>query len=112
MTETYDLNKLDRIAGLTEKEAAERLRREGYNEIPSAKKRSFFAIAFGVIREPMLLLLIAGGIIYLILGDIQEALLLLFFVCVVIGITLYQERKTERTLEALREDRKSTRLNS
>ena len=103
MTETYDLNKLDRIAGLTEKEAAERLRREGYNEIPSAKKRSFFAIAFGVIREPMLLLLIAGGIIYLILGDIQEALLLLFFVCVVIGITLYQERKTERTLEALRD---------
>ena len=103
MTEIYDLNKLNRIAGLSEKEATERLRREGFNEIPSAKKRNFLAIAFSVIREPMLLLLVAGGVIYLILGDIQEALLLLFFVCVVIGITLYQERKTERTLEALRD---------
>ena len=103
MNEIYDLNKLHLISGLSEKEAAERLQREGFNEIPSAKKRSFFAIAFDVLREPMLLLLIAGGIIYLILGDIQEALLLLFFVCVIIGITLYQEHKTERTLEALRD---------
>ncbi len=103
MDEVYDLNKLHLVSGLTEKEAVERLRREGYNEIPSVKKRGFLAIAFDVIREPMLLLLIAGGIIYLALGDIQEALLLLFFVCVVIGITLYQERKTERTLEALRD---------
>ena len=103
MTETYDLNKLNRIAGLSEKEAAATLKREGYNEIPSAKKRGFFSIAFSVIREPMLLLLIAGGIIYMVLGDIQEALLLLFFVFVIISITLYQERKTERTLEALRD---------
>ncbi|MGD0780378.1 MAG: cation-translocating P-type ATPase [Dehalococcoidales bacterium] len=103
MKEIYDLNKLRLISGLSEKEAAERLRREGFNEIPSAKKRSFFAIAFDVLREPMLLLLIAGGIIYLILGDIQGALLLLFFVGVIISITLYQQRKTERTLEALRD---------
>ena len=103
MTETYDLNKLEQISGLSDKEAAEALKRDGFNEIPSAKKRSFFSIAFGVVREPMLLLLIAGGIIYMILGDIQEALLLLFFVFVIISITLYQERKTERTLEALRD---------
>ncbi len=103
MNEIYDLNKLHLISGLTEKEAAARLRYEGYNEIPSAQKRSILAIAFDVIREPMLLLLIAGGVIYMILGDVQEALLLLFFVGVIIGITLYQERKTERTLEALRD---------
>ncbi|MFA5309195.1 MAG: cation-translocating P-type ATPase [Dehalococcoidales bacterium] len=101
--ETYDLNKLHLISGLPEAEAAARLKAEGFNEIPSARKRSFLAIAFGVIREPMLLLLIAGGIIYMVLGDIQEALLLLFFVFVIIGITLYQERRTERTLEALRD---------
>ncbi|MGD1118466.1 MAG: cation-translocating P-type ATPase [Dehalococcoidales bacterium] len=103
MTDTYDLNKLNLISGLSETEAAATLKREGFNEIPSARKRSIFAIAFGVIREPMLLLLIAGGIIYLVLGDVREALLLLFFVGVIIGITLYQEHKTERTLEALRD---------
>ncbi len=89
--------------GLSEAEAAERLKKEGYNELPSAKSRSFFAIAFEVVREPMFLLLIGGGAIYLLLGDVQEAVMLLGFVFVVMGITLYQERKTERALEALRD---------
>jgi P-type Ca2+ transporter type 2C len=103
MAEKYDLNDLSGINGLSGKEVQEKLARQGYNEIPSAKKRSIFSIAFSVLREPMLLLLIASGILYMILGDIQEALMLLGFVFVIIGITLYQERKTERSLEALRD---------
>jgi Ca2+-transporting ATPase len=91
------------IQGLTEKEAAKRLKEEGYNELPSSLKRSILAIAAEVVREPMFLLLIAGGAIYLLLGDVQEAIMLLGFVFVVMGITLYQERKTERALEALRD---------
>lgn len=89
--------------GLTEAEAAKLLRIEGYNELPTAKPRSIFAIAFSVAREPMFLLLVAGGLIYLLLGDHQEALMLLGFVLVIMGITFYQERKTERALEALRD---------
>jgi Ca2+-transporting ATPase len=91
------------IKGLSETEASERLEKEGYNELPSAKTRSIFAIAFEVMKEPMFLLLVACGALYLILGDVGEALMLLGFVFVVIGITLYQERKTERALEALRD---------
>lgn len=91
------------ISGLSEQEAVDRLRKEGYNELPSTKQRSVFAIAIEVVREPMFLLLIAGGTIYLLLGDVQEALILLGFVFVIIGITFYQERKTERALEALRD---------
>jgi Ca2+-transporting ATPase len=103
LSDNFDLNDVSKIKGLSESEAVEKMAREGYNEIPSAKKRSIWAIAYGVIREPMLLLLIGGGIIYMILGDIQEALMLLGFVFVIIGITLFQERRTERTLEALRD---------
>ncbi len=91
------------IIGISEAEAAKRLKEEGYNELPSTKKRSFLAIAYEVVREPMFLLLIGGGIIYLMLGDVREAAMLLGFVFVVMGITLYQERKTERALEALRD---------
>ncbi len=94
---------IEDITGLSSAEAAKRLKEDGYNELPSARKRSVFAIAFEVIREPMFLLLIACGIIYLFLGDLEEALILLFFVFVIIGITFFQERKTERTLEALRD---------
>lgn len=100
LVKEFDLNN---IYGLSEREAAERLKKEGYNELPSTKQRSVFAIAFGVVREPMFLLLIAGGTIYLLLGDIRESLILLGFVFVIIGITFYQERKTERALEALRD---------
>ena len=98
-------NELDikTIKGLTELQAAEQLRLDGPNELPSAKRRSIFAIAWEVVREPMFLLLVACGSIYLLLGDVQEAMLLLSFVFVIMGITLYQERKTERALEALRD---------
>src|SRR3990167_1171911 len=94
---------ISNFSGLTEQEAAERLREEGYNEIPSTKRRSIVAIAFELVRQPMFLLLVGGGVIYLALGDVRESLMLLGFVFVVMGITFYQERKTERALEALRE---------
>ena len=100
LAEVFDINT---AIGLSEAEAAELLEKVGYNELPSAKPRSIFAIALEVLKEPMFLLLVAGGLIYLLLGDLQEALILLAFVFVVMGITLYQERKTERALEALRD---------
>ena len=50
----------------------------------------------------MLLLLLGAGLIYLILGEVKDALILLLFVFVVVGITFNQERKTERALEALK----------
>jgi P-type Ca2+ transporter type 2C len=91
------------LQGLTEQEALERLAEDGYNELPSAKKRTFLHILFEVVREPMFLMLIACGLLYLILGDSEEALMLMGFVVVIIGITFYQEQKTERALEALRD---------
>ena len=90
-------------SGLSPEEAAKRLQREGPNELPSSKPRSIAAIAWQIIKEPIFLLLVACGAIYLFLGDKQEALMLLGFVFVVTGISFYQEHKTERTLEALRD---------
>lgn len=91
------------LTGLSEAEAVQRILQHGYNELPSSKGRSILATAWDVVREPMFMLLLGCGTIYLVLGDVQEALMLLGFVFVVLGITLYQERKTERALEALRD---------
>ena len=91
------------LQGLTEQEALERLAQDGYNELPSTKKRTFLHILLEVVREPMFLMLIACGLLYLFLGDLEEALMLMGFVVVIIGITFYQEQKTERALEALRD---------
>jgi P-type Ca2+ transporter type 2C len=90
------------IRGVSEAEAARRIKKEGYNELPSQRKKNIFHILWEVVREPMLLLLIGCGTVYLFLGEVQDALMLLTFVIVVVGITFYQERKTERALEALR----------
>jgi P-type Ca2+ transporter type 2C len=94
---------LTTATGLSDHEVAERLRSDGYNELPASKPRSVAAIALEVVREPMFLLLVASGALYLAVGDLTEGLLLLAFVFVVMGITLYQQRKTERALEALRD---------
>src|SRR5262252_5359347 len=89
--------------GLSDTVAAERLRLEGPNELPAARPKSTLRIATEVLREPMFLLLIATGAVYLVLGSIEEAIALAVSIFVVIGIELYQETKTERTLQALRD---------
>ena len=91
------------LQGLTDEDVIARLAADGYNELPSTEKRTLFHMLFEVMREPMFILLIACGVLYLMLGDVQEALMLLGFVCVVIGITIYQEQKTEKALDALRD---------
>ena len=91
------------IHGLTRQQAASRLAADGPNELPSAKPRSFLAIAWEVLREPMILLLVAAGVIYLVLGEPRDSLVLLISIFAIIGIDLYQQNKTERALEALRD---------
>ncbi len=94
---------MENTSGLSQKRAEMLLKNNGYNELPSQKNKNSFLILLKVISEPMLLLLIISGLIYFFLGEIQDSLMLLSFVLVVIGITFYQERKTEKTLIALKE---------
>ena len=89
--------------GLGEADAQARLKAEGYNELPQPDRRTPFRIAIEVLREPMLALLLVGGIVYLLLGDLKEAIILVVFATMSIVITVVQETRTERVLEALRD---------
>ncbi len=89
--------------GLSHLEASQYLKAYGYNELVGGHARSFWRLLLDVLKEPMLLLLLGCGSTYLLLGEPQEALILLVFVMVVILISLYQEAKTEHSLEALRD---------
>jgi P-type Ca2+ transporter type 2C len=91
------------LAGLSEAEALRRLQAEGPNALPSQKKRGILAVAIEVAREPMFLMLVAAGALYLAMGEPSDALLLLGFVFVVMAITIIQERRTEHALDALRD---------
>ena len=91
------------MSGLSEVEAQTRLQSEGYNELPRPDRRTPLRIVLEVLREPMFALLLGGGLIYLLLGDLKEALILLGFAIMSVVITVVQETRTERVLEALRD---------
>jgi Ca2+-transporting ATPase len=89
--------------GLTTDEAAARLAAEGPNELPRGQQRGLPRILRDVLTEPMFALLLGSGVIYLLLGDALEALLLLVFASLSVGIAVMQELRSERVIEALRD---------
>ncbi|MCJ7802413.1 MAG: cation-translocating P-type ATPase [Candidatus Marinimicrobia bacterium] len=93
----------EKYRGLSDEQARQKLEKEGFNELPSSKPKGILHIIFSVVKEPMFLLLVACGTLYLLLGDVQEGLMLLGFVFVIMGIEFYQEKKTEKALDALKD---------
>lgn len=91
------------IHGLSSEAAQQKLKMEGKNVLPGPAKSDFFSIALAVVSEPMFLLLLGCGTIYFLLGDFKESIIILNIVFVVFIITFYQERKTEKALDALRD---------
>ena len=89
--------------GLTTQAAARRLAHDGPNELSLEKTRGLFKICAEVVTEPMFLLLLGAGGIYLLMGDVHDALVLLAFVMIIMAVTIAQEQRTERALEALRD---------
>ncbi len=90
------------MEGLSEREAALLLSKFGLNELPAEKKGSLFDSAVKVVREPMILLLILAGVISFVLAERVDGMLLISTVFIIIGISLFQERRTETALSALR----------
>ena len=90
-------------SGLTSAQAEAALRAQGANELPDAERRNLRAIFKETLQEPMFVLLLAAGALYLLLGDLQEGLVMFGLVLVVLALTLYQEGKTERAIAALRD---------
>jgi Ca2+-transporting ATPase len=89
--------------GLTAAQAAEQLQKDGANALPGDQRRNFRGIVQETLQEPMFMLLLVAGSLYLVLGDLQEGLVLFGLVLVVLALTLYQEGKTERAIAALRD---------
>ena len=89
--------------GLSNAAVAARLRTDGFNELPQQRVRSAPRIALDVLREPMFLFLVGAGLVYLLLGETNEALLLSAFATTSVLITIVQEFRSERVLQALQD---------
>lgn len=88
--------------GLTNKQVIERQKQYGYNEIPTVKSKNFFGIALKVMKEPMFILLICCGTLYILLGNVNEGLVLLSTIIIIIFVTFYQYQKAEKALHELK----------
>lgn len=93
---------INNLSGLSDAEALQNLEKDGFNEVFGSTKVGLFEVFFKTVSEPMFLLLIVGAVLYFILGSKQEAILLLSFVVIIIGITFRQEYKSEKVLLSIR----------
>jgi len=91
------------LDGLTAQEAAARLSEDGPNLLPRPERRTFVRIVGEILRQPVFALLLVAGAVYLLIGDLREAVILFLFASTSVGIAVVQEARTERVLESLRE---------
>jgi P-type Ca2+ transporter type 2C len=91
------------LAGLTAAQAQERLMRDGFNELPAAKRLSHWALIAEIIREPMFALLIGAALLYAVIGGLGEAAILLAFASISVSIAIVQRGRSEKALDALRD---------
>ena len=90
-------------SGLSQEEAQYRFRKYGPNALPPSRSSGLWHVLRDLNREPIFLLLFAASGIYFFLGEASDALLLLSFVLVALGIVISRQRQTEHVLDALRE---------
>lgn len=89
--------------GLSSQQVEKQREKYGFNELEKTKNKTLFTIVIEVFKEPMFLLLLACGVLYILLGDYREGIVLLSTILIMIGMTIFQHRKTEQALEALKQ---------
>ena len=91
------------MEGLTKSQVIQIQAKHGLNEISVADKKTVLKLLLRILAEPTFALLLLAGSIYLVIGKLDDALILLGFICISVGITLFQERKSEKAIDALKE---------
>lgn len=91
------------VTGLSASEARRLLEKYGPNSVEIEASRSKLVVIFSVLREPMLLLLLAAGLLSFLLAELTDAILLMITVFIVLGISIYQQQRTNNALAALKD---------
>jgi Ca2+-transporting ATPase len=91
----------EQLKGLTEAEVKSAQHQFGFNELATKQKPTWYSLLFSILKEPMLLLLLAVSIIYLVVGNYAEALFMLVAIVAVSAISFYQDNRSKKALEAI-----------
>ncbi|MDT8911931.1 magnesium-translocating P-type ATPase [Amycolatopsis sp. PS_44_ISF1] len=93
--------------GLTEAEAADRLRRHGDNQVATAARPGRAVQVWAAVRSPFVALLTGLGVVFAVVGDLRGALTVSAVVVLSVALRFWQGTRSERAVRALR-DRVST----
>ena len=90
------------LSGLSETEADSRLKQVGTNEIAREKRQSGLMRLLSNIKNPLVLLLLALGVLSFLTGDLRA--MVVIFVMVVLGVVLrfFQEMRADNAAEKLK----------
>ncbi len=91
----------EHLTGLSEQELKNSREKYGHNQAGNSKKNAWYLMLLDILKEPMLLLLIAVSVIYVIVGNYSEAMFMLGAIIAVSGISFYQDNRSKMALEAL-----------
>lgn len=91
----------EHLTGLTDEEVKKAHKKWGYNQMDSHKKDSVFTLLINIAKDPMLMLLLAVTVVYLIVGEYDHALFMLAAIGIVSGISFYQDNQSKKALEEL-----------
>ncbi len=94
---------MTRESGLSAVEVRVRLERDGANRLPAPPRRTVVSALLSVSGQPMVLLLLACTLLYAVLGNTLDAVVLGISIVGVAAISIYQELRAQHVLEALRE---------
>lgn len=88
--------------GLTEPEVQQNRLKFGTNENTQVSQKKLWHLIFGIVKEPMFIILVVASIIYFILGESGEGFIMIGALCFVAGISLFQENRSNNAVEALK----------
>ncbi len=89
--------------GLSDAEAADRLKRYGSNELRKKPPKTLFQLIWAQIADAMVIILLIAAALSFILGEITEGVVLLIIVVVNAIVGVVQEGKAEAALESLKQ---------
>ncbi len=89
------------FSGLSETEVLASREAHGNNALRAQERSGFWKALITAVTEPMFLLLVAAATIYFILGNTNEAIFMLGAIVLVSAISLYQDQRSRRALDAL-----------
>lgn len=102
-TEIASVLRTDFTEGLDEKEVKSRREQHGYNALAEGEKQSALLLFFAQFKDFMVLVLLAATLISGLLGEMVDAIAIIAIVLVNGILGFFQERKAEKSLDALKE---------